>query len=67
MTKRATSIVSGTVTSATSASSQEIENIMMTTKTTVSSEVSRWLIVCCSVWLMLSMSLVTRLSSSPRG
>ena len=33
----------------------------------VSSEVRSWLIVCCSVWEMLSMSLVTRLSSSPRG
>ena len=60
-------IVTGTVTSATSASCQEIVNIMTTTKTTVSSEVRSWLIVCCSDWLTLSMSLVTRLSSSPRG
>ena len=63
----ATTIVTGTVTSATSASSHEIENIMTTTKTTVSSDVISWLMVCCRVWLMLSMSLVTRLSSSPRG
>ena len=34
---------------------------------TVSREVSSWLIVCCRDWAMLSMSLVTRLSSSPRG
>ncbi len=67
MTAPVTTIVIGTVTSATSASSHEIENIRTTTKTTVSSEVSSWLIVCCSVWLTLSMSLVTRLSSSPRG
>ncbi len=60
-------IVIGTVTSATSASSHEIENMKATTKTTVSSDVISWLIVCWSVWLMLSMSLVTRLSSSPRG
>ena len=40
---------------------------MTSTPTTVSSEVSSWLSVCCSVCAMLSMSLVTRLSSSPRG
>ena len=34
---------------------------------TVSSDVSSWLRVCCSVVEMLSMSLVTRESSSPRG
>ena len=37
------------------------------TPTTVSSEVSSWLSVCCRLCAMLSMSLVTRLSSSPRG
>ena len=67
ITAPVTTIVTGTVTSATSASCQEIENIITTTKTTVSNEVSSWLMVCCSDWLMLSMSLVTRLSSSPRG
>ena len=67
ITAPVTNIVIGTVTSATSASCQEIVNIMTTTKTTVSSDVSSWLIVCCSDWLTLSMSLVTRLSSSPRG
>ena len=50
----------GTVTSATSASVGEIENIIASTPTTVSSEISSWLIVCCRVWLTLSMSLVTR-------
>ena len=58
---------SGTATSATSASSGEIQNIMTSTPTTVSSEVSSWLSVCWRVCEMLSMSLVTRLSSSPRG
>ena len=67
ITAPVTTIVIGTVTSATSASSHEIENMNATTNTTVSSEVSSWLIVCWRVWLMLSMSLVTRLSSSPRG
>ena len=57
----------GIVTSATSASSGEMMNIMISTPTTVSSEVSIWLRVCCRLWAMLSMSLVTRLSRSPRG
>ncbi len=35
--------------------------------TTVSSEVSSWLSVCCRLCATLSMSFVTRLSSSPRG
>ena len=62
-----TIIESGTEISATSASRGEIQNMKPSTATTVSSEVISWLIVCCSVWLTLSMSLVTRLSSSPRG
>ena len=57
----------GMVTRAISASDHEIQNIIATIATTVSNEVSSWL----SVWLrlcwMLSTSLVTRLSSSPRG
>ena len=61
------SIDSGTVTSAIRASVGAIQNIIAITPTTVSSETSSWLIVCCSVWLTLSMSLVTRESSSPRG
>ena len=32
----------------------------------VSSEVTSWLSVCCSVCAMLSVSLVARLSTSPR-
>ncbi len=67
ITDRVSSIESGTETRATSASSGEIQNIIDSTATTVSSEVSSWLIVCWRVWLTLSMSLVTRLSSSPRG
>ena len=42
-----TQIDTGIVTSAISASSGEITNIIVTTPTTVSSEVSSWLIVCC--------------------
>src|SRR3546814_803427 len=57
----------GTLTNAIRASSGEIQNIIPSTAITVSSEVSSWLIVCCNVWLMLSMSLVTRERSSPRG
>ena len=67
MIARVSSSASGTVTSATMASSGEIHSIIPSTAKTVSSEVSSWLIVCWSVVLMLSMSLVTRLSSSPRG
>ena len=44
---RVTTIDSGTVTSAISASSGEIQNIIASTPMTVSSEVSSWLIVCC--------------------
>ena len=62
-----TSIVATTATRATRASVHEIQNITASTPTTVSSDVSNWLIVCCSVWLTLSMSFVTRDSSSPRG
>lgn len=58
---------SGTVTSATTASSGEIQNIMPSTPRTVSTEVMSCESVCCRVWATLSMSLVTRLSTSPRG
>ena len=67
MIREVTNIVSGTETSAIRASSGEIQIIIESTATTLSSEVSSWLIVCWSVWLTLSMSLVTRLISSPRG
>ena len=56
----------GTVVSATKASSGEIVNIAMATPMSSSTDVSIWLIVCCRLWAMLSMSFVTRLSRSPR-
>ena len=56
----------GMVTRATRASSGEMTNIITVTPITVSSDVSSWLRVCCRAWETLSMSLVTRLSSSPR-
>ena len=62
-----TTIEIGMETSAMSASSHEIQNMMPSTATTVSSDVSSCESVCCSDWPTLSMSLVTRLSSSPRG
>src|SRR6476469_886508 len=62
-----TNTEAGMISSAITASSGEIVNIMIMTPTTVSTEVSSWLIVCCNVVEMLSMSLVTRESNSPRG
>ena len=41
--------------------------MIVSTPTIVSSEITSWLIVCCSDWDRLSMSLVTRLRISPRG
>ncbi len=58
--------MSGSATSATIASCHEIENIMTSTPTTVSTDVSAPDSDCCIVWVMLSMSLVTREMSSPR-
>ena len=55
------------MTSAISASSQEIQNIIVSTPMIVSTEVTAWLRVCWSDWARLSMSLVTRLRISPRG
>ena len=49
-----------------SVSSGEIVSIITSTATTVSTEVSSWLIVIDSDVWMLSTSLVTRLSTSPR-
>ena len=57
----------GTVVSATSASSGEIVNIITATPMSSSTDVSIWLSVCCRLWARLSRSLVTRLSRSPRG
>ena len=44
-----------------------MKNIITSTPMTVSTEVISCESVCWSVWATLSMSLVTRLSSSPRG
>ena len=64
---RVTTMDSGIATSAISVSSGEMTTIITSTPITVSSEVSSWLSVCCRLCATLSMSLVTRLSSSPRG
>ena len=56
----------GIDTMATSDSSGEIQIIMATTPTSVSAWDTSWLSVCCRLMAMLSMSLVTRLSRSPR-
>jgi len=55
----------GTVVSATAASNGEMVIIMIATPINSRIEVSIWLSVCCRLWAMLSMSLVTRLSRSP--
>ena len=57
----------GMVISAISARVGETMNIITTTPMMVNRELSSWDRVCCRVWDTLSMSLVTRLSSSPRG
>ena len=57
---------SGIVTTATSASSGEMMIIMISTPTMLKIDVSIWLRVCCRLCETLSMSLVTRLSRSPR-
>lgn len=62
----ATTTETGTVIRATRASSGEIQNIMASTPTMVSSEATIWLRVCWSVCWMLSMSLVARERTSPR-
>ncbi len=59
--------VSGIVTRAISARSGEMTNIMVTTPITVSSDVRIWLRVCWRLVDTLSMTFVTRLSSSARG
>ena len=58
---------SGTASSEMRASSQLIDSIMMSTPTIVSSAVMICVRLCCSDCEMLSMSLVTRLRTSPRG
>ncbi len=66
MIVRVTSSDSGTVSTVISASSGEIDSIIASTASTVSIDVTSWLIVIDSDDWTLSMSLVTRLSSSPR-
>ena len=63
VTKKAT----GMVTMLTAARSGEIQNIMPITPTMVRPEVISWLRPCWIVVEMLSMSLVTRLKTSPWG
>ncbi len=63
---RVTNNDNGNVTTVSSVSSGEIVSIITSTASTVSSEVSSWLIVIDSDVAMLSTSLVTRLSTSPR-
>ena len=57
----------GTEMMATNANSHEIQIIIPTVPTMVSTPVSSWLIDCCMLCDTLSMSLVTRLSTSPRA
>ena len=61
-----TMIEAGTTKSEMSASNGLIETIRISTPITVKSDVISWVRVCWSVWLMLSMSLVTRDRMSPR-
>ena len=63
---RVTTSDSGTVSKVIPASSGEMVSIIANTATTVSTAVSSWLIVIDSDVWRLSMSLVTRLSTSPR-
>ena len=63
---RVASSESGTVSSVISANNGEIDTIIASTATTVRIDVSNWLIVIDSDDWTLSMSLVTRLSTSPR-
>ena len=57
----------GTTSTEISASSQLMVSIMMSTPMMVSTEVMICVRLCCSDCEMLSMSLVTRLRTSPRG
>ena len=57
---------SGTVTTVSSVSNGEMVSIITSTANTVSTDDISWLIVIDSDVWMLSMSLVTRLSTSPR-
>ena len=57
----------GTTTRAMRASCQESQIIIPRTPTTVRTAVTTWESVCWSVWVMLSMSFVTRERTSPRA
>ena len=57
----------GTASSDTRARIGLMRTIMISTPTMVSSDVMSWVRLCWRDWPMLSMSLVTRLSRSPRG
>ncbi len=59
--------LTGTVPSAITARIGEMMNIMIATPIIVRIDVRICEIVCCRLWARLSMSLVTRLSRSPRG
>ena len=63
---RVTTIDSGTVSSARPVSSGEMLSIISSTVATVSTALSNWVMVIDSDVCRLSMSLVTRLSTSPR-
>ena len=64
--RRVTAAATGRVTRATRESCTETVSIMAKTPATVMTELSAWERVCWSVWVMLSTSLVTRESMSPR-
>ena len=64
--KRMAQIDTGTVVSATSASSGEMLIITTATRPAERTDVSIWLIVCWRLWATLSRSFVTRPSRSPR-
>ena len=65
--KTVTPIESGTVSSEMMARIGLIQSIIARTPMIVHSAVMSWVSVCWSEFAMLSMSLVTRLSVSPRG
>ncbi len=65
-TTAVTTTDAGAMRIATSASSGEIHTIITTRPSRVSTDSTSWLIDCCRPCEMLSMSLVTRLSRSPR-
>jgi len=62
-----TTAANGTISTVMPVSSALTESIMTVTPSTVSTELSSCPSVCCSVCCTLSMSLVIRLSNSPRG